>query len=214
MNDIRRRIRRGPPPPARTWLLPLLPLLASFLCSSAAGLSTGYSPPTYRSRSAVFPTRLRLASSGDGDDRDGRTDKGPSSQEATRRTALQQLLLTATAPLLTSSPAAAATATATATATAAAASNALPAVPPQLRATTWPLGKVAFSLLPLAGSYTRRATVMETLVEDEKGNGIWTFDQVQGVVNVNVPVRMVVIKVYLFCFDQMTSFSCYPPVRN
>lgn len=29
---------------------------------------------------------------------------------------------------------------------------------------------------------------------DDGKNGIWTFDQVQGVVNVNVPVRMVVIK--------------------
>ena len=31
----------------------------------------------------------------------------------------------------------------------------------------------------------------ETLVE----GSIWTFDQIQGVVNVNVPVRMVVVKV-------------------
>jgi hypothetical protein len=31
-------------------------------------------------------------------------------------------------------------------------------VPAQTRETTWPLGKVAFSLLPLAGSYSRRAT--------------------------------------------------------
>lgn len=64
------------------------------------------------------------------------------------------------------------------------------ATPPNTRATTWPLGKVAFSLLPLAGSYSRRATTMETPVEGR----IWTFDQVQGVVNVNVPVRMTVIK--------------------
>ena len=51
---------------------------------------------------------------------------------------------------------------------------------------SWPLGKVAFSLLPLAGTSSRRATVMETIVPDQ----IWTFDQLQGVVNVNVPVRM------------------------
>jgi Txe/YoeB family toxin of Txe-Axe toxin-antitoxin module len=31
-------------------------------------------------------------------------------------------------------------------------------VPVQTKETTWPLGKVAFSLLPLAGSYSRRAT--------------------------------------------------------
>ena len=31
-------------------------------------------------------------------------------------------------------------------------------MPAQTRETTWPLGKVAFSLLPLAGSYSRRAT--------------------------------------------------------
>lgn len=64
-------------------------------------------------------------------------------------------------------------------------------IPPQTRSTTWPLGKVAFSLLPLAGSYTRRATVMEEVVKDT----IWTMDQIQGVVNVNVPVRMTVVKV-------------------
>ena len=55
---------------------------------------------------------------------------------------------------------------------------------------SWPLGKVAFSLLPLAGTSSRRATVMETIVPGE----IWTFDQIQGVVNVNVPVRMTVVK--------------------
>lgn len=104
--------------------------------------------------------------------------------------------------ILASSPAAAAAAVATNTNTLVVPS------PTQLRATTWPLGKVAFSLLPLAGTYTRRATVMEELVIDNsngKRNGkngnrnekIWTFDQVQGVVNVNVPVRMVVVKV---CF--------------
>ncbi len=79
------------------------------------------------------------------------------------------------------------------------------------RSTYWPLGKVAFSLLPLAGTYTRRATVFETICaakDDGRRNGldittssgltngiVWTLDQIQGVVNVNVPVRMVVIKV-------------------
>ena len=55
---------------------------------------------------------------------------------------------------------------------------------------SWPLGKVAFSLLPLAGTYSRRATVEETIVKDL----IWTHDQIQGVVNVNVPVRQTVIR--------------------
>lgn len=54
---------------------------------------------------------------------------------------------------------------------------------------SWPLGKIAFSLLPLAGSSTRRATVQECIVS----NTIWTHDQIQGVVNVNVPVRQTVI---------------------
>jgi len=64
-----------------------------------------------------------------------------------------------------------------------------PAFVPDL---SWPLGKVAFSLLPLAGTYSRRATVEETIVE----NTIWTHDQIQGVVNVNVPVRQTVVKLH------------------
>ena len=52
----------------------------------------------------------------------------------------------------------------------------------------WPLGKVAFSLLPLAGGF-RRATVQECIVKDK----IWTHDQIQGIVNVNVPVRQTTI---------------------
>jgi len=55
---------------------------------------------------------------------------------------------------------------------------------------SWPLGKVAFSLLPLAGTATRRATVQEEVIPGK----IWTHDQVQGVVNVNVPVRQTVVK--------------------
>jgi hypothetical protein len=55
---------------------------------------------------------------------------------------------------------------------------------------SWPLGKVAFSLLPLAGTSTRRATVEEEIVPGK----IWTQDQLQGIVNVNVPVRQTVIK--------------------
>lgn len=54
----------------------------------------------------------------------------------------------------------------------------------------WPVGKIAFSLLPLAGTSTRRATVEEEVVP----NTIWTHDQIQGIVNVNVPVRQTVVR--------------------
>lgn len=54
---------------------------------------------------------------------------------------------------------------------------------------SWPLGKIAFSLLPLYPNNERR-TLCETIIP----NKIWTFDQIQGVFNVNVPVRCVVIK--------------------
>jgi hypothetical protein len=62
--------------------------------------------------------------------------------------------------------------------------------PSKTREMSWPLGKVAFSLLPLAGTSTRRATVEEEVVKDT----IWTHDQIQGIVNVNVPVRQTVIR--------------------
>lgn len=52
----------------------------------------------------------------------------------------------------------------------------------------WPLGKIAFSLLPLQGG-SQRATVEECVVPGK----IWTHDQIQGIVNVNVPVRQTVI---------------------
>ncbi|KAL3803941.1 hypothetical protein ACHAW5_001718 [Stephanodiscus triporus] len=85
-------------------------------------------------------------------------------------------------PYSPSSPISTSTTTAAAVATAAATTTA--------RETYWPLGKVAFSLLPLSGTYTRRATVVEEVVD----GSMWTMDQIQGVVNVNVPVRMVVVK--------------------
>ena len=67
------------------------------------------------------------------------------SADTTRRTALQLLssLPAILAPGATPAPANAET---------------VLSVPAQTRETTWPLGKVAFSLLPLAGSYSRRAT--------------------------------------------------------
>lgn len=61
--------------------------------------------------------------------------------------------------------------------------------PPQTGQYSWPLGKVAFSLLPLSGG-SRRATVETEIVPDT----IWTHDQIQGIVNVNVPVRQTVIR--------------------
>ena len=56
-------------------------------------------------------------------------------------------------------------------------------------ATSWPLGKVAFSLLPLYGTSTPRPSLETTIVEDK----IFTHDQLQGIVNVDVPVRQTVI---------------------
>ena len=69
-------------------------------------------------------------------------------------------------------------------------SNLLVPTPPATRDLYWPTGKVAFSLLPLAGTSTRRKTLQQEVVKDQ----IWTHDQIQGVVNVNVPVRQTVVK--------------------
>jgi len=63
-------------------------------------------------------------------------------------------------------------------------------IPPALPDLSWPLGKVAFSLIPLTGTSSRRATVEECIVPDT----IWTHDQLLGIVNVNVPVRQTVVK--------------------
>ena len=76
---------------------------------------------------------------------------------------------------------------------AAASSTPAPLLVPTPRFTSdvsWPLGKVAFSLLPLAGTSTRLATVEQEIVPDT----MWTHDQIQGIVNVNVPVRQTVIR--------------------
>ena len=109
-------------------------------------------------------------------------------EASTRRNALRQIMT-----LLTTSSCCTTTVTSSPYIASAAASTIPSMVPQNVRETSWPIGKVAFSLLPLAGTYTRRATVKEILsVED---GIIWTFDQIQGVVNVNVPVRMVVVKV-------------------
>ena len=53
------------------------------------------------------------------------------------------------------------------------------------------LGKLAFSFIPLTPeSQGRRKTILTEVVKDT----IWTLDQLQGVINVNVPVRSTVIK--------------------
>ncbi|GKZ00141.1 hypothetical protein MPSEU_000967400 [Mayamaea pseudoterrestris] len=62
--------------------------------------------------------------------------------------------------------------------------------PPYSKELSWPLGKIAFSLLPLAGTFTRRATIETCIVP----NTIWTHDQLQGIVNVNVPIRQTVVR--------------------
>lgn len=57
--------------------------------------------------------------------------------------------------------------------------------------TSFPLGRFAFSLLPLhPESVGRRKTLYKEVVK----NQIWTLDQVQGIINVNVPVRCVILK--------------------
>ena len=53
------------------------------------------------------------------------------------------------------------------------------------------LGRIAFSLIPLAPETGgRRKTIIEEIVP----NTIWTLDQIQGIINVLVPVRSTVIK--------------------
>lgn len=54
---------------------------------------------------------------------------------------------------------------------------------------SWPLGRIAFSLLPLSGT-DRRKTMEAEVVKGQ----MWTHDQIQGVVNVNVPVRQTVVR--------------------
>ena len=54
---------------------------------------------------------------------------------------------------------------------------------------SFPLGRIAFSLLPLAGVQQRLTTQQEVV-----RNKMWTLDQLQGVLAVNVPVRATIIK--------------------
>lgn len=53
------------------------------------------------------------------------------------------------------------------------------------------LGSIAFSLLQLSPEAVgRRKTIFKEIVK----NQIWTLDQIQGIINVNVPVRSTIIK--------------------
>jgi len=53
------------------------------------------------------------------------------------------------------------------------------------------LGSVAFSLLPLSPESTgRRKTILTEVVKEK----VWTLDQLQGIINVNVPVRSTIVK--------------------
>ena len=53
------------------------------------------------------------------------------------------------------------------------------------------LGKIAFSGLALSPeSSGRRKTILTEVVKDE----VWTLEQVQGIINVNVPVRSTIIR--------------------
>jgi hypothetical protein len=121
--------------------------------------------------------------------------------DTNRRRLLQRTAITATSLVLSSpgfpslirpSDAVAAVTKTTAAASTAAAVTMPYSVPtpPFTQDLAWPLGKVAFSFLPLAGTSTRRATVEECIIRDT----MWTHDQLQGIVNVNVPVRQTVIR--------------------
>ena len=64
-----------------------------------------------------------------------------------------------------------------------------PPAPVRPASRSFPLGRIAFSLLPLAG-VDRRATTQQEIVRGK----VWTHDQLQGVLAVNVPVRQTVVK--------------------
>ena len=67
----------------------------------------------------------------------------------------------------------------------------LPTEPKKNSSLVFGLGSIAFSLLPLSPeSLGRRKTIQTEVVKDK----LWTFDQLQGVINVNVPVRSTIVK--------------------
>ena len=101
---------------------------------------------------------------------DRAADVGGNPDEEARRGFLAQVTsAAATAATSTLLPQSAAAATGTPAAVSASTKIARPAYPADM---DWPLGKVAFSLIPLAGTSTRRATVMEEVVPGQ----IWTMD--------------------------------------
>lgn len=60
-----------------------------------------------------------------------------------------------------------------------------------------------WGILPI-GTYKKKKTIRETIVEDE----IWTFDQKFGILNVQVPVRMTIIRLSeggLFIYDPIAA---------
>ena len=60
-----------------------------------------------------------------------------------------------------------------------------------------------WGILPV-GPYKRKKTIMETIVPDK----VWTFDQKFGILNVQVPLRMTVIKLEgggLFVYDPIAA---------
>jgi Domain of unknown function (DUF4336) len=116
-------------------------------------------------------------------------------EDGQRRLLLQRtvssLSSSATALLLVTASSSATTTTANAENTATFKDALLVPHPPYNKDWTWPLGKVAFSLLPLSGTWSnQRATLQEEIAADT----IWTHDQIQGIVNVNVPVRQTVVR--------------------
>ena len=110
----------------------MLPLLLS-LC----GVSQAFVTP----KSYPLPFQFSLSSHHDNDDCDPHHSHVPFIPSEMRRSTLQ---LIASLPLAAAMPSHA--------------FDTVLSVPTQTKETTWPLGKVAFSLLPLAGSYSRRAT--------------------------------------------------------
>lgn len=160
---------------------PLLVAAVVMAVAVAASAVTALTPPrTKQGRGLMRTSSLPLSRRSSDDEVN---EVATTTTTTTRRKAIHQLLLSTTVTTAATTAASAAVAPSAAMMTS-------PATATTSRETYWPLGKVAFSLLPLSGTYTRRATVMETLIPDT----LWTFDQIQGVVNVNVPVRMVVIK--------------------
>ena len=86
-------------------------------------------------------------------------------------------------------------------------------LPPSDSSYYWELSQVAFSLLPLSPR-SRRKTILQEVVKDR----VWTLDQLQGIVNVNVPVRSTIIKLSgggLFVYNPVApTKECLKIVRG